>query len=61
MNQDEKYSQSKGTKKVNYEKIILALLQQCKDEGLTIEQAKFVLDTAKKEIDLAVSRSPIIF
>lgn len=38
-------------KLVSYERIVLALLQQCKDEGLSVDQALFVLDELKRKIE----------
>ena len=36
---------------VSYERIVLALLQQCKDEGLSVDQALFVVDELKQKIE----------
>lgn len=55
------YDHFDNGKFVSYEKEVLALLQQCKDEGLTVAQSKFVLRTAIDCIDIAISRSPVMF
>ncbi len=41
------------------EKIALALLQQCKDDGLTIQQTKCALNRALEIIDEMVNDFPI--
>ena len=46
---------------ISYEKIILALLQQCKDGGLTVEQAPFCLEQAKREVERTAMRAPVKF
>lgn len=42
-----------------YRKIILALLQQCKDEGLTVYQSKSVLLAAVKMAESITGNRPL--
>lgn len=41
----------------NCKKTVLALLAQCKDDDLTVEEALFYLDTARAEIGAATYRA----
>jgi len=34
-----------------YKKIVLALMKQCEDDGLTIEEARYVLELAVGEVN----------
>lgn len=45
----------------NYKKTVLALLQQCKDAGLTVSQALFVLEQAKQDVIKIANRAPVEF
>lgn len=56
---ERRYSRLERGKWISYEKTIRALLQQCTDDGLTVEQALFCLDQTKKEIEKAAMRAPI--
>lgn len=44
-----------------YQKIVLALLQQCQNEGLTVADSRFVLEAAIRRIDKAIANAPVIF
>lgn len=43
----------------NYKKLVLALLQQCKDEGLTVDQTLFVLSAAGSHVRQTIRNSPL--
>lgn len=45
----------------DFKEIVLALLQQCKDAGLTVNQTKFVLHATEKQIDRTVNDLPVVF
>lgn len=45
------YERYEAGELVSHKKIILALWQQCKDDGLTVGQAYFVLDEVKRKIE----------
>ena len=45
---------------IDHEKTVLKLLQQLKDGGLTVREAYFVLDQAKREIERSVMDAPIM-
>lgn len=42
---------------MNYKNLILALLQQCKNEGLTVSQTRFVLSEAMREVERQVNQT----
>lgn len=44
------FSRYEGTELVSYKKIGLTLLEQCRAEGLTVDQALFVLKELKRKI-----------
>lgn len=45
---------------VNLQKNVLGLLEQIKDAGLTVQEAYFVLDQAKRDIKDQVRRSQAV-
>ena len=56
---ERRYSRIENGKRISYEKTIRALLQQCTDDGLTVEQALFCLDLTRREIEEMAMRAPI--
>ena len=44
----------------DYKALVLALLQQCKDEGLTVSQTQFALKAALHHIELRVMDVPLM-
>lgn len=45
---------------VNLQENVLGLLEQIKDAGLTVQEAYFVLDQAKRDIENRIMRSQAV-
>lgn len=50
----EKYTRYESGNAVDYTKKVLALYQQCKDDGLTAGQALYLLNAVKRRIEQEV-------
>ena len=54
---DGRFCTYENGKRVNHKKTVHALLQQCMDQGLTVAEARFVLNTAMSCLNSEVNKA----